>query len=54
MVDTLCALDGIQGVCFLVEGRAVESFAGEIYLKTVLLPTNPMPTEAIAAATAQP
>lgn len=54
MVDTLCALDGIQGVCFLVEGRAVESFAGEIYLKTVLLPTNPMPTEAIAAATVQP
>ena len=40
MVNTLCQLEGIQGVRFYVEGRAAETLAGGIYLKSVLLP-NP-------------
>ena len=40
MVNTLCQLDGIKGVRFYVEGRAAETMAGGIYLKSVLLP-NP-------------
>ena len=40
MVNTLCALDGIRGVRFYVEGQAAETLAGGIYLKSVLLP-NP-------------
>ncbi len=40
MVNTLCQLDGIRGVRFYVEGRAAETMAGGIYLKSVLLP-NP-------------
>ena len=40
MVNTLCQLNGIRGVRFYVEGRAAETMAGGIYLKSVLLP-NP-------------
>ena len=40
MVNTLCQLDGIRGVRFYVEGRAAETMAGGIYLRSVLLP-NP-------------
>lgn len=40
MVNTLCGLEGIRGVRFLVEGYAADSLAGGVYLKTVLLP-NP-------------
>lgn len=40
MVNTLCHLDGIRGVRFYVEGRAAETLAGSIYLKSVLMP-NP-------------
>ena len=40
MVNTLCQLSGIRGVRFYVEGRAAETMAGGIYLKSVLLP-NP-------------
>lgn len=47
MVNTLCRLGGIRGVRFYVEGRAADTLAGGIYLKSVLLP-NP----GIAAAPA--
>jgi len=40
MVNTLCQLGGIRGVRFYVEGRAADTLAGGIYLKSVLLP-NP-------------
>ena len=40
MVNTLCQLDGVRGVRFYVEGRAAETMAGGIYLRSVLLP-NP-------------
>lgn len=41
IVNTLCAMKEISGVRILVEGVAVESFGGEIYLKALLLPTLP-------------
>ena len=40
MVNTLCQLEGIRAVRFYVEGRAPDTLAGGIYLKSVLLP-NP-------------
>ncbi len=40
MVNTLCQMDRIRGVRFYVEGRAADTLAGGIYLKSVLLP-NP-------------
>ena len=40
MVNTLCALPGIQAVRFYVESRPADTLAGSIYLKSVLLP-NP-------------
>ena len=40
MVNTLCQLGDIRGVRFYVEGRAAETLAGGIYLRSVLLP-NP-------------
>ena len=40
MVNTLCQLVGIRGVRFYVEGRAADTLAGGIYLKSVLMP-NP-------------
>lgn len=40
IVNTLCAMEGIRGVRFYVEGRAADTLAGGIYLKSVLLP-NP-------------
>lgn len=55
MVDTLCRLEGIRGVRFYVEGRAADTLAGSIYLKSVLLP-NPGIIEAATsdAPTATP
>ena len=40
MVNTLCEMDNIRGVRFYVEGRAADTLAGGIYLKSVLL-ANP-------------
>ena len=40
IVNTLCAMEGIRGVRFFIEGRAADTLAGTIYLKSVLLP-NP-------------
>ncbi len=40
IVNTLCALQGIRGVRFFIEGQAADTLAGTIYLKSVLLP-NP-------------
>lgn len=40
MVNTLCGLDGIRTVRFLVEGRQADTLAGSIYLRSALLP-NP-------------
>ena len=40
MVNTLCQLGGVRGVRFYVEGRAADTLAGGIYLKSILLP-NP-------------
>ncbi len=56
MVNTLCELKGIRGVRFYVEGLATETLAGEIYLKSTLLPnpgivaSEPSPGEAEDAA----
>ena len=54
-VATLCRLEGIRGVRFYVEGRAADTLAGSIYLKSVLLP-NPGIIEAATsdAPTATP
>lgn len=40
MVNTLCALESIRGVRFLVEGSPAETLAGSIYIRSALLP-NP-------------
>ena len=40
MVNTLCALADIRGVRFYVEGYSADTLAGNIYLKSTLLP-NP-------------
>ena len=40
MVNTLCELDGIRAVRFYVEGRAADTLAGSVYLRSPLLP-NP-------------
>lgn len=40
MVNTLCELTGIRSVRFYVEGRAADTLAGSIYLKSALIP-NP-------------
>lgn len=40
IVNTLCELDGVSGVRFYIEGVSAETLAGNIYLKSVLLP-NP-------------
>lgn len=40
VVNTLCELPGVDAVQFLIEGESVETLAGTIYLRTVLLP-NP-------------
>lgn len=40
MVNTLCGLDGIRAVRFLVEGRPADTLAGSVYLRSALLP-NP-------------
>lgn len=40
MVNTLCELDGIRAVRFLVEGRAADTLAGSVYLRSPLMP-NP-------------
>ena len=40
MVNTLCALESIRGVRFLVEGGPAETLAGSIYLRSALIP-NP-------------
>ena len=38
MVNSLCELDAIGAVRFLVEGQSVESLVGSVYLRTALLP----------------
>lgn len=38
MINTLCQLSDIRAVRFYVEGRAADTLAGTIYLKSVLLP----------------
>lgn len=38
MINTLCELDHIGAVRFLIEGRSVDSLAQNIYLKTALMP----------------
>lgn len=40
MVNTLCALDGIRAARFYVEGRAADTLAGSVYLRSPLMP-NP-------------
>ncbi len=40
MVNTLCELDDISGVRFMIEGISAETLSGSIYLKSILLP-NP-------------
>lgn len=40
IVNTLCGLDGIDGVRFLFEGESVETLTEHIYMRTTLLP-NP-------------
>ena len=40
MVNTLCTLDGVRAVRFYVEGRAADTLAGSVYLRSPLLP-NP-------------
>lgn len=40
IVNTLCGLEWIHGVRFYIEGRAADTLAGGIYLKSVLMP-NP-------------
>ena len=40
MVNTLCELGGIRAVRFYIEGRAADTLAGSIYLRSALMP-NP-------------
>lgn len=49
MVNTLCALDGIRAVRFYVEGRAADTLAGSVYLRSPLLPNPGLVSEATAA-----
>ena len=50
MVNTLCQLAGVRGVRFYVEGRAADTLAGGIYLKSVLLPNPGIVAPAASAA----
>ena len=54
MVNTLCRLGGIRGVRFYVEGRAADTLAGSIYLKSVLLPNPGIAASLPAGDVAQP
>ena len=49
MVNTLCALEDIRAARFYIEGRAADTLAGSVYLRSVLLP-NP----GLVAPTPQP
>jgi len=40
IVNTLCELDSVTGVRFYIEGMSAETLAGDIYLRSILLP-NP-------------
>ena len=40
IVNTLCQLESVSGVRFYIEGLSAETLAGNIYLRSVLLP-NP-------------
>ena len=40
IVNTLCSLESIRAVRFYIEGRAADTLAGTIYLKSVIMP-NP-------------
>lgn len=51
MVNTLCTLDGIRAVRFLVEGRAADTLAGSIYLRSPLLPNPGIVTQTAALET---
>ena len=53
IVNTLCQLSPIRGVRFYVEGLSAETLAGNIYLRTTLLP-NPGIVAADPDAPAQP
>ncbi len=48
IVNTLCELEGIDGVRFYIEGISAQTLSGSIYLKSVLLPNpglvSPEPT----------
>ena len=60
MVNSLCELDGIRAVRFFIEGRAADTLAGNVYLRSALLPNpgivaRPGPSETLAPeATAEP
>ncbi len=54
MVNTLCALDGIRAVRFYVEGRAADTLAGSVYLRSPLMPNPGLVAEPAGAATAAP
>ena len=38
MVNTLCGLEGIRAARFYIEGRAADTLAGSVYLRSALLP----------------
>ena len=54
MVNTLCRLGGIRGVRFYVEGRAADTLAGGIYLKSALMPNPGIAAEPTRQETPQP
>jgi hypothetical protein len=45
IVNTLCNLEGIRGVRFLIEGGAIGTLAEHIYLRSVLLPSPGLAVE---------
>lgn len=48
IVNTLCQLPDIKGVRFYIEGLSAENLAGNIYLKSVLMPNPGIIEESIA------
>ena len=54
MVNTLCGLSGIRAVRFYVEGRAADTLAGSVYLRSVLLPNPGIVAAPTAAPTPEP
>ncbi len=54
MVNTLCELDGIRAVRFTIEGRAADTLAGSIYLRSALLPNPGLVSEPAPPPTPAP